>query len=97
MARGMRISFPSTAPLDEDSISVSLILQCLRARAKGTRAENTNYNDTRPPPRKQTRCPRINLSVFSSWTPGTSVQVRILPSGKLEFVFSSILTNVVII
>lgn len=32
-------------------------------RAKGTRAENTNYNDTRPPPpRKQTRCPRINLS-----------------------------------
>lgn len=32
-------------------------------RGKGTRAENTNYNDTRPPPpRKQTRCPRINLS-----------------------------------
>lgn len=42
-----------------------------RARTKGTRAENTNYNDTRPPPRKQTRCPCINLSVFSErnvWT-----------------------------
>ena len=43
--RGKR-AFPSAAPL-EDSISVSLILQCWRARTKGTRAENTNYNDTR--------------------------------------------------
>lgn len=69
--RGMRApslqrrSFPL-----EDSISVSLILQCSRARTKGTRAENTNYNDTRPPPRKQTRCPCINLSVFSEGTSG---------------------------
>lgn len=82
MARYAR-SFPSTAPL-EDSISVSLILQCSRARTKGTRAENTNYNDTRPPPRKQTRCPCINLSVFSEGTSGQDEDI------SFEICFSTV-------